>query len=211
MLQNPEKAALPVGFNDSVAMRARNLRFRGVGNPYVFLDEIGIVPIKEFIYKGANIIDLAETLNLPVTIIRTWIERNEYGAEIEEASVLSAEGYIQQGEKLLKAANTKFDLDKAKAMIEHGRFMASKKDKKTYGNTPDVTGGPAAVSYTFVVNQTNMQLNAVAEKAEPQKVIEADYVDVTPVELDPFNLGAVPVHVQAVSTDVVAVEPADEQ
>lgn len=143
-----------------LAQKATNLRFRGIGNPYAFLDEIGIVPLKEFIFRGANILDLAELLNLPVTTLRTWIENSGHAAEFEEASILSAEGYIRQGELLLKSASTKFDLDKAKAMIEHGRWMAAKKDKHNYGPQAGEIGGAAAVTYIFQVGETaNVQIN----------------------------------------------------
>ncbi len=118
---------IPTVFQDSLELRAKNIRFRGVGNPYAFLDGIGIIPIKEYLFRGANIIDVADTLNVPITLINNWIERNNFYSDIEEASVLSAEGYIYRGEKLLTEAENKFQLDKAKAMLEHGRFMASKR------------------------------------------------------------------------------------
>lgn len=144
----------------SLTQTATNLRFRGIGNPYAFLDEIGITPLKEYIYRGATILDLAETLNLPVTTIRTWVEKKGYESEFEEASMLSAEGYIRQGELLLKNAENKFALDKAKAMIEHGRWMASKKDKRTYGVQAGELGSAAGVTYVFQVGETaNIQIN----------------------------------------------------
>lgn len=208
---------LPVSFHDSLILRARNLRFRGVGNPYTFLKEIGIVPIKEFIYRGATVIDLAEALNLPITIIRTWIEENNYQGELEEASALSAEGYIRQGELELKAASNKFNLDKAKAMIEHGRWMASKKDKKTYGvNNKDIDG-PAAVSYTFNINTpAPVQVNAhipdpktLKQDEEPKPIIFA------PLDTNPFTLDKhIPQHLKKVHSDypvIVPLEPKDEK
>ena len=141
----------PTQFADSLALRAKQLRFRGVGDQFSFLDGIGIIPIQEFLYRGANVIDLAETLNIPITVIHRWIESRNYQTEIDNASQVSAEGYIYQGEKLLKNALTKFELDKAKAMLEHGRFMASKKDKKQYGNTNEQGLPAAGVTYVFNV------------------------------------------------------------
>lgn len=144
----------------TLTQTATNLRFRGIGNPYAFLDEIGITPLKEFIYRGATILDLAELINLPVTTIRTWIDKKGYEPDFEEASTLSAEGYIRQGELLLKTAANKFELDKAKAMIEHGRWMASKKDKRTYGTQVGELGSGAGVTYVFQVGETaNIQVN----------------------------------------------------
>lgn len=170
----------PTVFEDSLALRARSVRFRGVGNPYAFLDEIGITPIKEFLFRGANIIDVADTLNVPLTWLHNWIDNNNYGPDIEEASVISAEGYIHQGERMLKTAQNKFDLDKAKYMLEHGRFMASKKNKKVYGNTQDVAAGPAGVTYIFNIEGGNpadaptLAAKAIA-KTPDNDVIDAEF------------------------------------
>ena len=179
-------------FNDSLELRARNLRFRGIGNPYAFLDGLGIVPIKEFLYRGANIIELAEALNLPLHIIHTWIDQNNYQPEIEEASVISAEGYLWRGETLLNSAENKFQLDKAKIMLEHGRFMASKKNKKVYGNTQDVGSGPAAVTYQFNIGTAPP---VVAETKRDNEVVDAEFEEVPRVTME-FNLGPTPEHVK---------------
>lgn len=168
----------PTVFEDSLALRARGVRFRGVGNPYAFLDEIGIVPIKEFLFRGANIIDVADAINVPLTWLHKWIDNNNYGPDIEEASVISAEGYIYQGEKMLKTATNKFELDKAKYMLEHGRFMASKKNKKVYGNTQDVAAGPAGVTYIFNIEGGNAaDAPRLAAKAIQEQVSDADVID----------------------------------
>lgn len=192
-------------------MRARNVRFRGIGNPFAFLAEIGIVPIKEYIYRGATIIDLAETLNLPVTTLRTWIEENGYQAELEEASTLSAEGYIRQGEIMLRSAANKFDLDKAKAMIEHGRWMASKKDKKTYGTQPGDLGGPAAVSYVFQIGESSaVQINAHAQpdpKALVNTVNEQKPVEFRLGDTNPFLIERPPEHLRQVHSNYPAIAP----
>lgn len=180
----------PTVFDDSLQRRAISARFRGVGNPFAFLNDIGLLPIKEFLYHGANIIDIAEQLNLPITIIQTWIAQNNYGPDIEEASVISAEGYIYQGEKLLKSATTKFDLDKAKALLEHGRFMAGKKNKKVYGTVQDVAAGPAAVSYTFNVGQLPPQA-LEAFTAQQMEAIEAEYTEVPTVRISTSPSGII--------------------
>jgi hypothetical protein len=173
--------------------------------------EIGLVPIKEFLYRGATIIDLADELNLPVTTLRTWIDENGYQGEVEEASVLSAEGYIRNGEVMLKAAITKFDLDKAKAMIEHGRWMASKKDKKTYGQSAAELGQQAAVSYTFIVgDNAAVQVNANNPAPDP-KALNANVQDM-PVtfsldQTNPFVLERAPDYLQKTHSDYPVIAP----
>lgn len=194
-------APVATSFKDDISLRARNVRFRGIGNPYAFLDEIGLVPITEFLYRGANIIDVAEALNLPISTIHTWVANNNYGPEFEEASVLSAEGYIARGEKMLLEAQDKFQLDKAKAMLEHGRFMASKKNKKVYGNTADVGSGQAAVNYIFNIGEAPKQLQSLTNAQ--QDVLEAEFHVAdkdAPITLDLADnfmegLGQIPAHI----------------
>lgn len=185
-----------VVFNDHLPTRARQIRFRGIGNPFEFLTYIGIVPIQEKLYRGSNIIDVAEELNIPVTYLLRWIEESGFEEEIAKASTLSAEGYVSKGEKMLREATNKFELDKAKAMIEHGRFMASKKDKKTYGNQVDPNMGAASVTYIFQVGETPPQVIAAQKERAEKSVIDADFKEVEPpaVEVDIFNLDNVPLH-----------------
>ena len=139
---------IPKSFDTQLEARAKQVRFRGVGNPYAFLDEIGLVPIKEFIYRGRTIIDVAESINVPVTVVRQWIEKNQYSGELEDASKVSAEGYLQEGQALLRTAQDPFQLNKAKAMLKHAEFMASKKDKETYGAAKEESSG----NTTYVIN-----------------------------------------------------------
>lgn len=188
----------PVVFNDSLDIRARQLRFRGIGNPFEFLNSIGILPIKEKLIRGSNIVDVAEELNLPVTYLTLWIEENGHEEEIQAASTLSAEGYVSKGEKMLRDAQNKFQLDKAKAMIDHGRFMASKKDKKTYGTQLDPNSGAPNVTYIFQIGETPPQVIEAQTKRRAQTVIDAEYKQIEPdrIEVDPFNLDTMPLHLR---------------
>lgn len=202
----------PQVFEDSLAIRAKQLRFRGVGSQFAFLDGIGIIPIQEYLFRGANIIDVADVLNIPLTVLHRWIDANNYQPEIEQASRISAEGYIYRGEKLLQEAQNKFDLDKAKAMLEHGRFMASKKDKKQYGNMQE-TGMPAAgVTYIF-----NMQGKADENASQAKSIIEGEVVKDGPFNIEmqfmPLeNLGEKPKHLEKMPTtreQIKAIKDAD--
>lgn len=195
-----------------ITQKATNIRFRGVGNPYHFLDEIGIVPLKEFIYRGATILDLAELINLPVTILRQWIEEKGYEADFDEASTLSAEGYIRRGETLLESATNKFELDRAKAMIEHGRWMAAKKDKRTYGNQPGDFGTGAGVTYIFQVGESaNIQVNHSApDPKDPKnfkdKTTEKQLVQLTMGD-NGLDLRHPPEHLQNVASPFEPIAP----
>lgn len=190
----------PIVFNDDLGTRARQARFRGVGNPQEFLNSIGIVPIKEFLFRGANLIDVADTLNVPLTAIHLWVEENHLKDEIVAASKISAEGYLFRGESMLANAKDKFTLDKAKAMLEHGRFMASKKDKTQYGTTQEIgIGNNAGVTYIFNMGASPPKiLDAVVAE---QPAIDAEFKEVkdTPFSLEmDFSavLAKIPEHIK---------------
>src|SRR5690606_23987484 len=124
-------------------------RFRKVGNPFAFLDEIGILPIVEYIYKGNTILDVAREIDLPVTYLMRWIEDNSYQQAIEDASRVSAEGFLSTAYNDLRQAETDFQYKKAKESLNHARFMASKLDKPTYGTDQQVQGAASGIQYIF--------------------------------------------------------------
>lgn len=204
----------PATFNDSIQQRAKLARFRGVGNPFAFLNEIGLIPIKERLFKGAMLLEVAEELGLPLTALHMWIENEGHEIEIEEAEVVSAEGYIIQGERLLKTAANKFDLDKARAMIEHGRWMASKKNKKTYGTTVQELGQGAAVSYVFNISGNQpVQINTRTQAPDnpvapvPQDPNAIPKVSFSLQDQDTFRLDHPPDHLQRPHSKMEAIAP----
>lgn len=210
-MQHNALLAAPQSFNDSLTIRARNIRYRNIGSPFTFLDEVGLIPIKEFLFRGNNIIELADTLNLPLSYIHKWIDDNGFAAEIEEASVISAEGYIYRGQKALEDAFDKFTLDKARAMLEHGRFMAAKKDKKQYGTTAETGAGNGGVTYVFNMgNQTQTHsATPVHDNAEP---IDAEYTEAAsspPPDAFSlaFSLPDLPPHIKEAVASIPKIEP----
>jgi hypothetical protein len=142
--------ATPHSFDDNLAVRGWQNRRGTIGNPYAYLANVGLDAILEKLYQGANLVDVAEALKVSVTILRTWLDNEGYWPKVEEATTLSSEGYLAMGQKLLLTAPSKFELDKAKALIEHARWMASKINKPVYG-TVDVPAAATTVSYVFNV------------------------------------------------------------
>jgi hypothetical protein len=137
----------PLLYEDSLTARA-NVHKRGrIGNPYAFLNSVGINPILERIYKAANIVDIAEELNISITILLNWLENEGHMQRVEEATKLSAEGYLSEAAKALRTAKTDFELKKADKLANHGRFMASKLDKSKYGADNKVLGNTAGVTF----------------------------------------------------------------
>lgn len=210
-----QQAALPNVFADDISARAQQARFRGVGNPYSFLDSIGVIPIKEYIYRGANLIEIADTLNVSLTLLMNWIEQNDLGNEFADASKLSAEGYLYQAERLLKEAKDSFTLNKAKAMLEHARFMASKKDKSQYGTTQEAPGSGQGV--TYIMNMYAGAPPQTTEMVSTKPAIDAEFAEVPPtvISLDFTSaldaLEEVPQHIQEQAAHIrAAIVPVDE-
>ncbi|MES2704809.1 MAG: hypothetical protein V4649_19370 [Bacteroidota bacterium] len=165
-------------FKDDLAKRVFPFRFRKIGSPYAFLNEVGIIPVLEYIYKGNLLIDVAECLNVSMTVLQTWVDNEGHGAAIEEAETISAEGYLAEGMRKLRQAGNAFELSQAKEMVRNAQFMASKKNKKTYGNTDAALQG-AGVSYVFNINGNSSAPAAVKEVLDAIDVVPEDRPRVT--------------------------------
>lgn len=167
-LKNPETNAPtpsgPVFYRDSIQARAAPIRYRKIGNPYGFLNSIGIEALLDEIRKGHNIVDIAESLDISIGILLNWIENEQHTQEIEKAFQFSAEGYLSEAGKQLRNAKTDFELKRAKEIAAHGRFMASKMDRNKYG--AEAQKGKTGNMVSFV-------LHLGGEK----KTIEANIVD----------------------------------
>lgn len=161
-------AVQPTHFSEQIASRAFPYRFRKVGNPFTFLEDVGILPILEHIYKGNTILDVAREIDIPVTYLMQWVENNKYHQDIEDASRVSAEGFLSTAYDDLRKAETDFQLKKAKESLNHARFMASKLDKRTYGTDQQVQGGAAGVQYIFNIGSTNQAVDMASAVVSTQ-------------------------------------------
>lgn len=164
-------------FNDDLQHRAFPARFRNVGNPFAFLNDIGIVPVLEYIYKGNLLIDVAEALNVSYTILQRWVENEGHEAAVDEAQRISAEGYLADGLRRLRTASNEFELKRAKEMVAHARFMAAKKDKGQYGGTEQQNDNRAGVSYIFNIGG---QTSLPTASTTPKPAIDATHQRLEP-------------------------------
>jgi hypothetical protein len=142
-------ASSPILYEDSLNLRAAPLKYRRIGNPYAFLNAIGIDAVLEYIYKGNNIVGVAEQLGISITILLNWAENEGHMQKLEDAHKFSAEGYLHEAATLLRTARTEFDLKKADKVANHGRFMASKLDKSKYGADNKTQGNTAGVTFVM--------------------------------------------------------------
>lgn len=139
----------PVDFTDSLVARCFPHKYRRIGTPFDYLDDIGIEAICEFICKGHLLIDVAEATNVPLATLNKWAVARGHLDHIHDAEKKSAEGFLAEGQKRLRLARTDFELKKAKEMIRSAQFMAEKKDRGTYGNQKE---GKKAARTTYVFN-----------------------------------------------------------
>lgn len=166
-------SAAPTFFQESLATRALPHRYRRVGTPFSFLDSVGIIPILEFIYKGHTLLDAAREMDVPVTHLRLWIEEGGHAPQVEEAERISAEGFLSTAYHELRTADSDFTLRRAKEALKHAQFMASKKDRATYGgDSVAPPAGPSGVQYVFNIGSANPQelqlVNEVVRQTAPQ-------------------------------------------
>lgn len=185
--KNPQNEAVlpaqvPSIFNDDLAYRCFPHRFRNIGNPLAYLNDVGLAPILEFIYKGHLLIDVAEAVNVPLLVLRKWVEHEGHTEEIEEAETISAEGYLAEGMRRIRTAPTEFELRRAKEMVKHAQFMASKKNKPIYGESVALPPQHAAVTYIFNVPDNETAMRTV--NAAQGQVIDSTSNRVASVESD---------------------------
>ena len=179
--------SLPVSFSQSLSIAGQQHRCARIGNPYAYLTSIGIGAVLEHLYRGANLVDAAAALDVSVTLLRNWLEQEGHWVEVEAATSISAEGYLSLGQHKLKVAKDKFELDQAKALIEHARWMAMRLNKPMYG-TQEVMQAPTTVSYTFNVGG-DAQIATLAPR--PHALAEEDAIpaQVLPVEFELVPMG----------------------
>lgn len=151
----------PIFYKDSLAARAAPTRYRNIGNPYAFLTGIGIDAILEEMYKGRNIVDVAKTLNVSITVLLNWITNEGHMPAVEAAAKWSAEGYISEASEMLRSASNDFELKKAKELATHGRFMASKLNRGTYGQEKPDAAPPVGVTFIMHMGEKTLHMPTV--------------------------------------------------
>jgi hypothetical protein len=123
---------------------------------------------------------------------------------VAEATTLSSEGYLSLGMRLVREAKDKFELDKAKALIEHAKWMASKLNKPTFG-TNEVQAAATTVSYVFNVGGDAQ----IVAAAPPRKAVEVDATSLylLPTEFTLESVGAQPKDVVPAEIGPFSAEP----
>lgn len=154
---------MPLEFADSIECRVRASNQFRVGNPYRFINAVGIEAIIEQFCQGNNIVEVAKKLNVSVVLLIHWIEAENHGQRIEEAVKISAEGYLAKAASLIMDAPTDFHLKKARELAKLNTFIASKVNRKKYGQEVDKTSSAVGVQFVMHIGNSTTRTAATGK------------------------------------------------
>lgn len=109
-----------------------------IADPYGYLDEIGIDKICELIEHGRGHLNVAEILDISSGTLRKWIDLiPAYREKALFAKHCSGDGFAYKAERVLLEAKggSKEDILIATKLADHYRWMASRLDKETFGDS----------------------------------------------------------------------------
>jgi len=172
-------AAAPVLYSDSIQARAAPNRYRQIGSPYAFLNAIGIDAVLEEVYKGSNIVDVAQRINISIGVFLAWLHEEGHIQRFEDATKMSAEGYLSEAGRLLRNAQNDFELKKATKIADHGRFLASKLDKQRYGQDNTKLGNATGVTFVMHIGGHTQSIQTMVE---PDHVIRHTPPEIRTIE-----------------------------
>lgn len=114
---------------------------------------IDIEVVCSMIIEGKRWADIAVALDMPISTLHENITKNaEFSARVMAAKDISSEGYADKAEKvLLDAKSTKVEIQRARELAQHYRWMAGKRSPKKYGDKLDVTSDGKAINQSVVV------------------------------------------------------------
>lgn len=128
------------------------------------------------VQEGYTLTASARALSLNQSQLKELIQKHILETELKEAMRIGAEVLINEAGEAIKNASDKEEIDKAKALAQHYRWLASKLNAKLYGDAIKVDGN-VAPSYEFIVNLfppalSNAQKNEKLVNGKQSNVIE---------------------------------------
>lgn len=113
--------------------------------------------------EGFTLSSAAKALSLSPRQLKELLAKHLLESEIKEAMRVGAEVLVDDAGEALKLADGKEEIEKAKALAQHYRWLASKLNPAKFGDSIKVDGNKAP-SYEFIVNIGNAQLPNRAPK-----------------------------------------------
>lgn len=94
---------------------------------------LNIDSLVEDIIEGLTYRDMAKKYGCALSTIHAHLSKPEHSARANEARQISADGYADMAEQVLKEAPAdKFELQRARELAHHYRWKAAKRNPKTY-------------------------------------------------------------------------------
>lgn len=125
------------------------------------LQDIGIDGLCERLRKGESEVQIARSLGISNSWLSEWINANpERSARAKAARMAAADAYADKAEQVLIEASDPFEIQKARELAHHYRWMAKTRDPRQYGDKQQVT------------QDVNVQARVVVVPAKAQPVEE---------------------------------------
>lgn len=115
------------------------------------------------IQEGFTLSAAAKALSLSHAQLREILQKHVSESALKEAMRIGAEVIIAEASYALKYASDKEEIDRAKALAQHYRWLAAKLNAKMYGDSIKVDGNTAP-SYELIVNISPPALPTPTEK-----------------------------------------------
>ena len=103
-------------------------------------DTFKIDDIIDDIIEGKTFRKMADKYECSISLLHKFLCRDEYTARVREAMELSAGTYANKGEQvLLDAPAVSVEIQRARELAQHYRWMAAKRAPNKYGEKVDIT------------------------------------------------------------------------
>jgi len=122
--------------------------------------------------EGFTLSSAAKALSLSPRQLKELLAKHLLETELKEAMRVGAEVLVDEAGESLKLADGKEEIEKAKALAQHNRWLASKLNPAKFGDSIKVDGNKAP-SYEFIVNiaAPQTQNNRVPQIIESEAVM----------------------------------------
>lgn len=110
--------------------------------------QLNIDDIITQIIDGKTFRQMAAQFSVPLSTLHDFIAKAEHSARARAALELSASQYANKAEEvLINAKGNSIEISRARELAQHYRWMAGKRNPKTYGDKIDMTSKGEALSF----------------------------------------------------------------
>lgn len=103
------------------------------------------------VQEGFTLSAAGRALSLSQAQLKELLQKHVLETQLKEAMRIGAEVLIDEASEAIRTASNREEIDQAKALAQHYRWLAAKLNAKMYGDAIKVDGN-IAPSYEFIVN-----------------------------------------------------------